>query len=97
MRPSRPIFFLQSSCIRVDLLSYERKTTDKREQYDWGTEKNFDGFQAFEGLFLLKIKSTKISHFGGRTGQGVVVVVVVVRGLFGRSLCMIHLIQSIKI
>ena len=35
--------FLQSSHIRVDLLSYERKTTDKRDQYDWRAEKNLDG------------------------------------------------------
>ena len=30
-----------SSRIIVDLLSYERKTTDKREQYDWRAEKNW--------------------------------------------------------
>ena len=40
-------FFLQSSCIRLDLLPYERKTTDKREQYDWRAEKNFDGHSIF--------------------------------------------------
>ena len=26
------VFFMQSSCIKVDLLSYESKTTDKRER-----------------------------------------------------------------
>ena len=41
---SRPEFFLQSSRIRVDRLSYESKTTDKREQYDWRADKNLDGF-----------------------------------------------------
>ena len=41
-RESRPIFFLQFSRIRVDLLSHESKTTDKREQYDWRAEKNLD-------------------------------------------------------
>ena len=40
---SRPDFFLRSSRIVVDLLSYGSKTTDKREQYDWRTEKNSDG------------------------------------------------------
>ena len=35
-------FFLQSSCIRVDLLLSESKSTDKRGQYDWRTEKNLD-------------------------------------------------------
>ena len=37
-------FFLHFRHIRVDLLSYKSKTTDKREQYDWRTEKNIDGF-----------------------------------------------------
>ena len=41
--PLDQLFFLRSSRIRVDLLSYERKTTDKREQYDWRAEKNSDG------------------------------------------------------
>ena len=27
-------FFLRFSRVRVDLLSYKKKTTDKREQYD---------------------------------------------------------------
>ena len=31
-RSARPDFFLQSSRNRVDLLSYDSKTTDKREQ-----------------------------------------------------------------
>ena len=50
-RISRPNFPQSSSRIAlvyqsffsrmiVDLLSYERKTTDKREQYDWIAEKN---------------------------------------------------------
>ena len=40
---TRPIFFQQSSCNRVDLLSYESKPTDKWEQYDWRAEKKLDG------------------------------------------------------
>ena len=35
-------FFLRSSHNRVDLLSYERKPTDKRDQYDWIAEENLD-------------------------------------------------------
>ena len=38
------IFFLRSSRNKVDLLSYESKTTDKRGQYDWKAEKNLDGY-----------------------------------------------------
>ena len=40
---SRPNFFLQSSRIRIDLISYESIPTDKREQYDRRAEKNLDG------------------------------------------------------
>ena len=32
---TQPNFFLRSSRNKVDLLSFENKTTDKREQYDW--------------------------------------------------------------
>ena len=32
---TRPKKILRFSCIRVDLLLYERKTSDKRGQYDW--------------------------------------------------------------
>ena len=39
----RPNFYLQSSRIRVDLLSYESKTTDKRQQNDCRAKKNLDG------------------------------------------------------
>ena len=39
----RPIFFLRSTHIRVDLLSYEGKMTAKQGQYDWRAEKNSDG------------------------------------------------------
>ena len=39
---ARPDLFLWSSRVRVNLLSYESKTTDKREQYDWRAEKNLD-------------------------------------------------------
>ena len=39
---SRPIFFHPSSRIKVDMQSYKSKPTDKREQYDWRTEKNLD-------------------------------------------------------
>ena len=45
---TRPNYFLQSSRIRVDLLSYESKRTDKREQYDWRAEKNLDGYNMKE-------------------------------------------------
>ena len=40
---TRPIFFLQSSRNRVDLLSYESKMIDKQEQYYRRGEKNLDG------------------------------------------------------
>ena len=40
---TRPIFFLRSSRIRVDLLSYESIPTDKREHYDWRAEKIWTG------------------------------------------------------
>ena len=38
-----PKYFLQSSRIRVDLLLYKRKTTDKRERNVWRGEENLDG------------------------------------------------------
>ena len=41
-------FFLWCSRIRVDLLSYESKPTDKRLQNDWRAEKNLDGCVASE-------------------------------------------------
>ena len=40
---SRPNFFVRSRRIRVDLLSYESKTTDERQQNDWRAKKNLDG------------------------------------------------------
>ena len=40
---ARQFFFQRSSRNRVDLLSYESKPTDKREQYDLMAEKNLDG------------------------------------------------------
>ena len=36
---TRPKFYSPSSRIRVDLLSYKSKMTDKREQYNWRAEK----------------------------------------------------------
>ena len=36
-------FFVRSSRIRVDLLSYDSKPTDKREQNYWKAKKNLDG------------------------------------------------------
>ena len=36
-------FFQQSSRNRADLLLYESKPTDEREQYDWTVEKNWTG------------------------------------------------------
>ena len=44
-------FFLRSGCTRVDLLSYDRKPTDKRDQYDWMTEKKLDGYLTFPSPF----------------------------------------------
>ena len=43
-RRSHPDFFLQSSRIRVDLLSYNSKRTNIREWYDRVAGKNLDGF-----------------------------------------------------
>ena len=43
---THPNFFQPFSRNRVDLLSYESKPMDKREQYDWRTEKNLDGKRA---------------------------------------------------
>ena len=40
---TRPDFFLRSSCIRVNLVSYERKTTDKQGQNNWMAEKTCSG------------------------------------------------------
>ena len=40
---SGPNVFLRFSRNRVDLLSYESKTTDKREQYDWRAVKIWTG------------------------------------------------------
>ena len=34
---------LRSNPIRMDLLLYESKLTEKREQYDWRAEKNLAG------------------------------------------------------
>ena len=39
---TRPDFFMLPSCIRVDLLSYKSKPTDKREQYNWKAEEKLD-------------------------------------------------------
>ena len=43
---TRPKMFLGSSRNRVDLLSYDSKTTDKREQYDWMAGKIWTGKSA---------------------------------------------------
>ena len=40
---SRPDIFLRSSRNRVNLLLYDSKTTDKREQSDWMAKKYLDG------------------------------------------------------
>ena len=47
-------FFLRSSRNKVDLLSFESKTTDKREQYDWMGEKIWTGIF----MFLTKMAAT---------------------------------------
>ena len=39
---TRPNFFLRSSRIRINLLSCESKTTDKRQQNAWRAKKNLD-------------------------------------------------------
>ena len=36
--------FVLSSRIKDDLLAYESKPTDKREQYNWMLEKKLDGY-----------------------------------------------------
>ena len=41
---TRPNFSQSSRRIRVYQLSYESKTTDKREQYDWRADKKLDGY-----------------------------------------------------
>ena len=38
---SRSDFFLRSGHNRINRLSYDNKTTDKREHYNWKTEKNW--------------------------------------------------------
>ena len=40
---NRPIFFSHPGRIRVNLLSYDSNTTNKRDQYDWMAEKNWTG------------------------------------------------------
>ena len=42
-RRTRPDFFLRSSRIIVNLLSYESNATDKQEQYNVMADKNLDG------------------------------------------------------
>ena len=37
-------FFIWSRRNKVELLSYESKTTGKQGQYDWTAEKNFNGY-----------------------------------------------------
>ena len=49
---SRPIFFLRSSRNRAGVLSYESKTTDKRQQYDWMGGKNLDGLASYSMAVL---------------------------------------------
>ena len=39
---TRPNFLVRSSRVKVDLLSYESKTTNKRQQNDWRAKKNLD-------------------------------------------------------
>ena len=57
------IFFLRSSRIEVDLLSYESKPTDKPEQYDWMAEKILDFFLRSSriGIDLLSYESKSIN------------------------------------
>ena len=51
---------MQYSRIRVELLSYESKPTDKRGQYDWRDEKNLDGDSNLEhGIILASVKKTR--------------------------------------
>ena len=43
---TRPKKILRSSCIRVNLLSYESKLTEIWGQYDWSAEKKMVGFKS---------------------------------------------------
>ena len=56
------IFFRWSTHIRVVLLSYERKTTDKQEQYDWKAEKNLDGRFSSYAWTLLNYNKEPVSY-----------------------------------
>ena len=51
------IFFLWSSRIGVDLLSYESKTTDKQGQYDWRAWKNLNGLYGINMHFSNALRS----------------------------------------
>ena len=46
-------FFLRSGRNRVDLLSHESETTDKREQYDCRADKKLDGSLSAVQIMLL--------------------------------------------
>ena len=47
-------FYPRSSRIRVDLLSYESKQADEREQNDWMAEKKLDGYQSLFYFFIFE-------------------------------------------
>ena len=54
------IFLVQSSRFRVDLLSYESKTTDKREKYDWRVDKNLEA--SFFAMYEYVVKVLPPPH-----------------------------------
>ena len=60
------IFFVRSSRISVDLLSYESKTTDKQEQYDWRAEKNLGGSEYIMPSFGGKMPLFHTSGFSSK-------------------------------
>ena len=46
-RLSRPIFFQPSTCIRVNLLSYDSQPTETRGKSNWRAVKKLDGIHLF--------------------------------------------------
>ena len=54
--------FVGSRCIRVDLLSYKSKPTDKQEQYNWRAEKNWTGIgvELLDQFFFLRSSHIRV-------------------------------------
>ena len=53
--------FLRPSRIRVDLLLYDNKLTDKREQYDWRDEKYLNGYYICRSLLELVLSDWNVA------------------------------------